>query len=523
VVRTRISISLICVVIALASAGCNPGIVDVPQPQVTNAAAYFFSKNSGPVTFKELDTAAGSAQVKNIFTLTASPDSGDTFFLNETSGSYTDRLICTIGAEAVSVSGISQHSIIPLPDGYSIKPKRSQISYSYTPPIDHLIAVSNGIFASSGASIYCSTDNGGSWRLCGSLSAEDAITAFTSFEDNVYAGTKLGRIYSSSDWTHPIKQFGKEITAFASVPDMKRLYVAYGDSIIYFDQTLSSRNGVPANKVKVTSLAYMTDTINVLIAGTPGNGLFYLEDGGDWKPVGSNYISSSDSITSIISVAKHVFCSTNKGVYSSDGFLSSWLPRDVLTNAYLAYDTKKIIAISRQGVTDGFTADNSTKGVRIGTMTGRSVYDLSATSSSHYYAATDYGVYQLFNGTQWSPSSTGISATKDSIIETPGDVVLLRSRSGNVSLDSSWEAGTVLLKSGLAFPITAQIVSNINNGVVMPDSTKYENVIEVQYSLGLAGTLGIPYWQIYYALDKGPIIIREIEEAKVSRKIYRYK
>jgi len=140
VIRTRY---ILLVVIAIAFGGCNPGIVQPPPSTVTDASAYFFQKNQS-VSFEDsilYPTRSGST-ISIIFV----NDSANTYSIKE---SNSESLTCNTGTDAVSISGITTHSIIPLPSGFSIQSMRDSIPVSIPLPINHVIANSKIIVASN--------------------------------------------------------------------------------------------------------------------------------------------------------------------------------------------------------------------------------------------------------------------------------------------------------------------------------------------------------------------------------------
>lgn len=522
--------------------GCNPGIIDVPQLSVTIASSYFFPRSTNAIasfTFQELDTATGA--VKNTIRCSIQPfDSlGKNYLLVEHNGTYTDSLSGSASSAEVSLSGLSQHSFIPLPDGYSVTGGERTISLTYTLPLEHIIAKGTTILASGKTGLFVSTDAGKNWVTVTAATNgfDGTVSAFAVMGDLFYAGTSSGLVYESGNgisWKSVSARLSGGVTALSGSAELHTLYIATSSGTVYeFLQNKQSVVQLPASEMTpvFSSLAFSiisTKQQYVLVGGTRDSGLFYyLLSDSIWRPVDSGKFIPI-SITSLVSTPHNlIFAGTSSGVlFSQDGMTWSLYDQSKV-NARLTYDSysQYVIATDAKGVTDELK--DTSVGVKtityLGALASGSVSEITA-SSSNLYAATDLGVFITKSGTKsWQLSTSSPTAIKDSNVAAAGAITLLHSEP-IATPDSSWSAGQVL-KYGqkLPFTLTAKIVGTLNSGVVMPDSTKYPNVIEVQYSFGVAGSTPIPYWQIYYAKDIGPIIIHQLLGSTITRKIYRLK
>ncbi len=531
-IRTKIYISLLILAIAFGAIGCNPGIIDVPAPQVTDASAYFFPKNSQPVTFQDSSISTLGKFVP--FTLSFSTiDPSNTFSIKENSGTTAaDSLSCTINSDAVSIAGITSHSLISLPTGFSIKAKYRLIPEQVTAPISHVVATENGsvIAACDEVGLFYSTN--GSWTplvLPFGLK-NNRITALAAHGKNVFAGTLSGLVYMSQDngasWgPNPIQVFKDSILAFASsTTDISTLYISVGAAVY----KTPSPGTIPATPIGAsnggklfTSLALYSgsNTDSILYGGTLGSGLWVRHDGA-WNQIPG--VPATSFVFSVSATPVSVYCATNKFIYSS-GNGTQWNVASNIPYGILSYDAQRhgIIAANPLDSVILFS-DSNTKIESLPSLPVKFLHDLSA-ANFRSFAATDSGVYELssINPDHWLRVFTQ-RITHSVAREFPGDIVLLRSRIGNTTIDSSWQADTILANSLPPIPVTARIIGHLDQ-VKMSDSSTYSDVIEIRYASESAGQLipSVPYWDILYAKNVGPIIILQISDSIKTRKIYR--
>ena len=251
-VKPRTYISLLLLATIFGSIGCNPGIIDVPPPQVTDASAYFW-KNSGTFTFNKFDSIT---KTPSTFTLNFSvQDSGYT--IAESGGYLPETFTGTIGSDAVTISGLSTHSIIPLPAGYSIKPKSTPQTETIALPLHHIIAISKSsvIASNNDSGIYYSTNSGTNWIRASTsyVKATDPVSIFASMGDRVYAATLHGIIIFSGNggitWSMLPTQFTSTILAIATDPGRGILYVSLNNDSIYEVTVSPFRSNILTTKI----------------------------------------------------------------------------------------------------------------------------------------------------------------------------------------------------------------------------------------------------------------------------------
>ena len=521
-IRKR-NISILILAIVIGTIGCNPGIIDVPPPQVTDASAYFW-KNSGQVTFQKIDSVTG---VKSAVTLNFSQnDSAGTFSINEiNAGTKFDSISAAIGSTSVSISGITERSIIPLPVGFTIKSRVISVSQDSLPSMNHIMATTEKYVVASNndLGIYFSSDSGRTWNKSSQTiaGAYNPVTAFAILRGTFYAGTYGGDIlFSTDDGATWIKgaNYQKQILAIAPLGDSGSFYVSVADSGVYFvRQPTSSLIGSRLQKNTVTippftSLTVVVDSTNqtLLIGGTSGKGVYFRHGDGDWKQSGN--IPSQASVSSLILTSNRFYCATkNNGIYYSDNGII-WISGDPMNNAFLAYSapTESVLAINPQGTAHLINKNYGT--YKATAQISHRLVNSDAASFSYYYAATDSGIYRLsYKETNWIPTSSGLSIQGSKDIEVPGTIVLLRSRVGSVALDSSWEACT-MLKNQLNTPIiiTGRIIGHLDSLSI--GGTTYADVIGVRYADELSpNNIGpYPYWVVYYGKNEGPLVISQM-------------
>ena len=534
-IKTTKKISLLIFAAAFGMIGCNPGIIDVPPPSVTNAAAYFFPENSLPVTFQDSSSATNSKFVPLTLSFTA-VDAAKSFYIKENPGAtYADSLSCTIGTEAVTISGISAHSIIPLPSGYSVKAKYTVVQEQIHAPISHVFAASSGsvIASCDELGMYYSPDAGVTWTLLSVPfgSKNNRITALTGRGKNIFAGTLSGLVFMSTDegrdWTSkPILQFSDSILAFATDPSSSVLYISAHDTV-YKTEALSYISAKPigaSNGGKLfTSLAYFigNSVDTALIGGTLGNGLWFKLRDGSWNPITA--IPNGTYVTSLATTPHGVYCATTNLIFFSTNGTKWGQIQASIPYGILCYDDQRRALIAANPLDSVIIIrDTATRMEPLPSLHVKYLHDISS-ANSRSFAATDSGLYELssINPDHWLRVFTP-SVLRSLPKEFPGEIVLLRSRTGSVSIDSSWQVDTLISQAGISYPITARIISHLDQ-VTMADSTKYTDVIEVRYSYEVAGQPIplVPYWDIFFTKDKGPIIIYQISNSVKSRKIYR--
>jgi hypothetical protein len=523
-------ISLILIV-AFAIGGCNPGIVLQPQPTVTDPSLYFFRPNL-PVTFEDsilYPNRSGSTLSVNF----VQSNSANDFLIRQNS---IDSLNCTIGKDAVSISGLTTHSLIPLPSGYSIQTKKDSTVISTPLPIHHLIASSYIIVASNDtAGVYYSRDGGQNWTHVNSyFGTTNAITTFALLGDQIFAGTNSGKLYytSISDGAKWDSSANYHTPIFALAANESTLYVSAGDQVYRNNTPLSSSSGgiLVSSSVQINfvSLAAIGKDSSEVIVGCSDNGSLYyhlpFHNGADTSWIQATQIPMR-AIMVITTSAQRFYCSTSSnGIYSSANGLI-WTQRDPsLQYALLANSRNTVIATSFSSI-DTITDDPSSPARAVSGKIPGSANDLSA-SASNYYVATNQGIYISSDaGASWNLSSNGPSTSQPKYIESPGNVILLRSISSNPT-DSSWTACTMMqYQSQYPITITGRILGHLDSLSV--GGKTYVDIIEARYSSETAGVVNplIPYMQIFYAKSEGPVLIYQFANLKdmtlPSQKIYR--
>ena len=528
------NISLLILAIVFGTIGCNPGIIDVPPPQVTDASAYFFPKNSQPVIFQDSSSVTGRKFVP--FTLSFSAiDPTNSFLIRENPGTTSaDSLNVALGADAVTISGITSRSIISLPSGFSIKAKYNLVQERLLQPISHVVATSAGtvVSACDEVGLFYSDDAANkSWTPL-SLpfgSKNNRITALSAHGNNIFAGTLHGDVFMSSDrgknWTlKPIVTFTDSVLAFAtSSTDDNFIYISAGAAVYkakYSGSISVQRIGASNGGKLFTSLAVYSGNSNdsILIGGTLGNGLWVRHDGA-WNQISG--IPGTSFIFSVASAPVGVYCTTNKSIYYS-GNGTQWNPISNLSYGILSYDAQRHSVVASNPF-DSVININDTflKAEPLASIPVKSLHDISA-SNNNIFAATDSGLYELAAYSDHWQFRFSQFILRSVPKEFPGDIVLLRSRTGNYTIDSSWQADTLMTQSFPPIPITARIIGHLDQ-VKMNDSTIYSDVIEIRYASEVAGqpASSVPYWDILYAKNVGPIIIFQISNSIKTRKIYR--
>jgi hypothetical protein len=528
-------ISLLAIVIAFALGGCNPGIVAPVPPQVTDASAYFFPKISG-ATMVFGDSALYPTRGYSTINLSFSDSSTNSFYAVERG---IDSFSCNLGTDAVTISGITTHSIIPLPSGFSIQSVRDSVPVSVPIPINHIIATtSNSIVVSNDSlGIYFSTDAGATWTHSANsektFGKSTYVTSFAVYSGNVYALNKSESLYYSSDNGSSWQLTGFNSKGTAMTSTASGLFVTDGSNIYLLQSPTGNLTKFTSKQTsfQITSLAVATiDSSKVFIGATGTGALYYWQD----TALGtSDWIRASDSITSVRMVIAtplgHFYCSTMSGnggkIYSSETG-RFWSLRDTgMSYAMLTYCTNQVVAVSPSGAVHTLSDQSPyLSGKPVASLSGVSVNDLSGLGSNCYAATTGGIALSKDAGSNWSFSSTGVSSTHYTITESPGSIVLLHTKGG--SFDSSWQACT-MFKNQTTIPIviTGRIVSRLDSLSI--GGKTYPDILEARYSNETAGVLNTidPYFDIFFAKNQGPVLIYEFVNlsapTQASQKIFR--
>jgi hypothetical protein len=517
VIKAKRNISFLILIVAFGAIGCNPGIMDVPPPQVTDASAYFWN-TSGTVTFNRVDSSGG---VLSTFSLSVA-DSANSFMIKEShNGAAPDTLNGTTGSDNVTISGLSTHSIIPLPDGYSIKPKINVISYSYPASVRHILAVSaNNIIATTATlGIHFSTDAGKSWQQLYTNfgGASNPVTALTSDgQGRVFAGAEDGSVYLTdnfgSNW-NLIKKFPNSILALAANPNSPyELFISARDTVYYY----AGGSVYPINASNSTnffsSLAYsISGADSILMGGTTGNGLWYYTIREKTWHQASTIPST---VHSVISTPLGLYCSAESSIYYSQDAINWTVISQSVPNAVLTYDAIRhaVIAANSLGSVISISADSVQSVKTIASIPVQPVNDLSA-YNSNYFAATDSGIYSMYSSQNgWLRGTDNIGGTHTDSIKSAGEIVLLHSNTGGVSIDSNWEACTMFkYPTSIPITVTARILGHLDSLSI--SGKTYVDVIGVRYASELTPSNvapTIPYWVVYYGKNEGPLVISQI-------------
>ena len=472
----------------------------------------------------------------NFLHLTLSPanDSLNVFSVTENIGSSSNILKYVAGSDEVSMSGFTTHSFIPIPDGYSIKLKSATQTDTVALPLQHIIALSSSLVIASNdsAGLFYSTNAGDNWKKSSSTPVKptDPVILFAAVNGNAYAATYTGNLITStngSSWKFAEQFYPNRVLAIATDRSTGNLFVSMSNNVVYrLNQSSGKLDTIRSHSgQQFTSLAYLAiDSSrgqNVLVGGT-ANGLFYhlLSQFGIDSGWNLSKNITSGNVRSIVATDSVFFSTVGDRVNtSSDGV--TWQSLPGIDTGMLVFDSGlNTISWTKHGQFNSLNGNSN-----ILPLGKRIINDFTA-FDGNYFAATDSGVYSVLYQTQnWAASSSGLGVIQLHGADIPGSIVLLHSVSGGISIDSSWQACT-LINSLLnkEFPITARIIAHLDH-VTMHDSTQYNDVIEVQYSFeqGTKPSPSIPYWQIYYAKGIGPIIIYEINNSVITTKIYRSK
>jgi hypothetical protein len=516
----------------LGITGCNPGIVDVPAPQVTDASAYFWPKNS-EMSFKFVDSVTGRSSVISLGIFSDST----TGVIKESSGGIIDSLFSNTGNDEVSISGISRHSIVPLPDGYTIKTENTLTQHTVTPPVSHIISIPNTttvVAATESNGVFFSGDGGISWQKSTSQTFGDnnPITCFAVLNGIIYAGTYQGTLFYSTDgsvWSSASSYTsGRPIVALASNPLSDALYVSVGDSVFRTTQprTLKGNLLVSKRSVNITTMAF-------IIASNDSNQRSEFLFGGNYRagtgsllswewPSGHDWtmaeLTQPSFVSSLLATSgQRVYCSADSTVFFCDS-LRKWMsiPLTDIGNAHFAYDYGSQSNRNTLIETGGsfFVLDEFARlsGSSPAPFSKSSIHDITVVNSK-YLLATDLGVYSnYYNTSTWDPSSLNLSATKTDSVSVPGKIVLLRSRSGSIALDSSWEACTLFSNLNLNVPIhiTGRIIGHLDSLTIGTKS--YSDILAVRYAAELTSNslAPHPYWVIYFGRGAGPLVISQM-------------
>lgn len=552
-VKNKTAISFLFLAVAAFAIGCNPGIIDVPPTQVTDASSYFW-KNSGMATFNKIDSITGQRSTFQLSFIRIDTSAGS-FIINQTGTGTTENLYCTIGTDEVSITGITQHSIIPLPVGYSIQSKKAVVSKTIPVPVKHIIAVPNTaivVAATDAEGVFYSSDDGATWQRCnGTFGNNNVVTALAVQGSTIFAGTYQGILFYSTDggsnWT-PAATYdnGKPIIALAANPSSPALYVSTGDVVFRTENPTSTTKPSALKNTKqnlyISTIAFSKssfDSSEILFGGNTNTSTGALlsrawPNDPEWKPVEvSPHINKVYSLLSTPS--QHVFCSGDSTIFSCDTTLIWFQDQGAgFGHGLLAYDYSSRndpqIVITANGNFRALDENGNKTGTQLPRFSSSVIHDITVTNSK-YLLATESGIFSSsVNTTTWDSSSQNLSTTRQDTVESPGDIVLLHSRSGSVAWDSSWTACTLIKNQSSLKPIliTARIIGHLDSLTIgnktdslMNTSKTYSDVIGVRYADESLPDFGVtPYWVIYYGKNTGPLVISQMYGTKtMSRAI----
>lgn len=506
------------IVILAALAGCTqPVTTPISQEAVTNIPAYFWTFGEGSLLFEYPNGSPSN-------TLTFSPGTNGTLDVNEAAA---PTIRCIINQDSIFASGFSQSSFVGLGPGMYLSALDSEaFDTIHTSAVATTDDGSYQTIVATNAGIYFYDPTvADSFQFGGLDSSDVTALAFVSSSHEIYAATTFGTILYTSAPLNKVTTWSQYASSL--VGPVQQLIWLRNDSLF---ATVKGSNGIyVANTYsgsQWTSLSFLSGSQVTTLGKYSTSNNMYLLAGTSSGQIAAHSLNTGASDAPPVTVASQVYCfasqssqvfaGTSRGIYewsgpTSNGWTSSQGLESYLQVTSIATNSSQIIFLSNG------TLFSST----IGTLNPTQVYasfsspiqqvgwnDSSAwvlTTRNYDTARTINAPFTLVPGLPngyWPVDSGGLVLLRNTLFEN----------------DSSWRAGTLVTAGHQFYGITARVLGHLDSLRVTPASgasISYPDVIMVRYAHELSGENldTIPYWIIYYAKAKGPVMFDNIVPA----------
>jgi hypothetical protein len=520
-----------CLALAAAFASCTqPVTAPISQQPVGDIDAYFWWNGEASMSF--VDTT----DIPIGLPLTFMNDANG---LLEVSDGVPPNIKCIVNEDSVYAFGFTSGSVFNLPkdsyfsaldtDTFFYQPP-SAIVTTDDSPFQTVVATDSGIY------FYDQTLS--SFFQLSLDSSDVTALAIDSTSHRVYAATALGFLVyantplsSTSKWLSysnsglPPGSISQLLwlrgdSLFAAVAGVNGIYVSNGGSWIHL-QFLSTNPISTLGKFQTSTALYLLAATNGQIAA---HSLDAIQPD---APLTS--IAGAGTIRCFGGQTGSAFAGAESGLYEWSGpSTNTWTLAPTL-KAYpkvtsLAVNATQIIFLSNGSVYTDTIGNSTVHQVPVPTSANPALQVGWNSSNAwvltaHYYVISSGSGYDAISGLPngYWPHDTG------------GLVLLRNTLFAN---DSSWRAGTLVKSaSDSSFSITARVLAHLDSlhvsaNVSGKDSTQsFSDDLVVRYSHELPGEMpepDLPYWIVYYAKNKGPVMFDNVPASGTGAKLRRY-
>lgn len=540
--RTYISL----LVVALFAAGCSKNIVDVPPPTGAGASSYGWNMID-TIIYTSLQPKTGATSTITLhFAATAESDRYQAIENFNSSGS--DTLLLHSTNDSLTVSGLTERSIIRVPSGYALSGVRYD-TIDRPRNIRKILAFGDTgkqVVASDDSNhVFYSSDAGASWSLSTglSISAKDVIADFVYGPFNsktvVAAATVNGLVYISSNggqsWS--LGYAGKlgGIRAICSSSDGIFASIIGNGIFRMASQPSLVAPGLPSidssATLLATSRAPLSSTVTFLASDASG-GIYYINPDSDvyWKtpPAAVRYSSATPRV---ITRATDTTFIISLQTSTSTGITASWIPTEdtfhVLTNSFYtlaavdAFNLSAVLLANERGNCAIFkTANQVVTTAPSVPLSSYSVLNAITLCNGNAFAGTsDSGIYNhsFSNGSGGPWAKLHSSPAQRTVVHTllPLEFRLLGADDAGIHVGGTWDAGKIFSDSlGVSVSLRADVDRYIDS-LKLTNGLIFSSIFVVNYRFAdqAGGTATSPVqWTIYFAKGEGPVLIDEIEE-----------
>jgi len=532
---------------ALSLIACKETIVDpTPKDPEPIDTSFFWNGQMSPVTFDVFDSLTKTSLTH---TLTFSPTAQGFTIHDKTPATNTDLRASAEGGY-VLLGGMDGNSFLRV-SGESFVMTADTIAYLLdTMKIVSIITTPDGdiIAGMQKGGLYHYSRSTKEWDYI-ALKEETAIRALACDSvaypnTSIFAATSNGIIRIVNEQPKTINANLKNVTRLALgingylyAASIKSISYCNTDNPLIWKELQSS-----TSKDYITSLTVLGEGRTIVYSASGSNkGLFTAVE----KQVGSGTFAeqfkelendvfattrgASQSEVYAVS-ASSIYRSSNGGVAWNQIGTITPVSNSISSLAYIPEPARLYIATEHEAM---YVRTNNS-GVQTIEYPGTATNALIVTNDGKLIAANPLGFYEGSSDNEGKVTwATFTTSDKEKLYyRTPGSFYVLKT---GLKVGEYWKAGTYAIstadeKKFIPYPLTARVTAHYDEVTTTndtkPETYTYKDVYAVRYANETSPNVindSLNYWTIYFAKDKGPVILEEFTKTRLTSRAYRTK